>query len=76
MLGSVHANAEEREAAMEALSINEACRSMGIGKTKLYALIKARDIPARKIGAKTIILRQDVDSYLSALPAVEINQKG
>lgn len=49
---------------------------MGIGRTKLYALIKAKEIPLRKIGVKTIILRQDVDSYLSALPVIDIGRNG
>lgn len=49
---------------MQALSVIEACQSMRIGRTKLYALIKANELPARKIGTKTIILKQDVEAYL------------
>ena len=57
---------------MQALSVHEACQAMRIGRTKLYALIKAKIIPARKIGTKTVILRDDVDKYLTSLPALDL----
>ena len=42
----------------------------------LYALNKTKQTSVRKIRAKTIILRQDVDSYLSALPVIDITREG
>jgi hypothetical protein len=52
-----------------AMSVAEFCRWGCIGRTKLYAEVKAGRITLRKIGAKTIILRRDAEAWLSSLPA-------
>lgn len=43
-----------------AVSVNEACRITSIGRTKLYAMMSAGDLPYRKIGSRTIILMADI----------------
>jgi len=55
----------------EGLSIIEACRIAGIGRTKIYEAIAAGSLKARKFGKRTLILRTDLQSFLSGLPVVE-----
>jgi excisionase family DNA binding protein len=55
----------------EGLSIVEACRIAGIGRTKIYEAIGAGSLKARKFGKRTLILRTDLQSFLSGLPVVE-----
>ena len=49
------------------LTISEVISATGIGRTKLYQLINSGDIPAKKIGVKTVILKSDLDQFLSNL---------
>jgi excisionase family DNA binding protein len=49
-------------------TIPEAVKATGIGKTSLYAEIKAGKLVARKRGSQTLILAEDLRSYLAALP--------
>jgi len=51
-----------------ALSINDAVRISGIGRTKLYALISGGSLKARKLGKRTLILTEDLDKLLNSLP--------
>jgi hypothetical protein len=51
-----------------AMTVPEFCRWASIGRTKLYAEVKAGRIKLRKIGAKTVILRADGEAWLNALP--------
>ncbi len=52
-------------------TINEACESIGIGRTKLYREIDEGRIKPRKLGKRTIILADDLQNYLNSLPAAE-----
>lgn len=54
----------------EGLSISEACAMAGIGRTKIYQAISSGELVARKYGKRTIVLRQDLQTFLSALPVV------
>ncbi|MDP1602875.1 MAG: helix-turn-helix domain-containing protein [Legionella sp.] len=54
----------------EGLSISEACTMAGIGRTKIYQAIASGELVARKYGKRTIILRQDLQAFLAALPVV------
>jgi excisionase family DNA binding protein len=51
-----------------ALTIQEFCRWTRIGRTTLYAEVKAGRITLRKIGAKSVILRSDAEAWLCSLP--------
>lgn len=51
-----------------AMSVDEFCRWACIGKTKTYAEAKAGRLQLRKIGSKTIILREEADKWLRSLP--------
>lgn len=58
-----------RELEPAALDTATAARYVGIGKTMLFEEIKAGRIPSRKIGRRTLILRSDLDAWLTAIPA-------
>jgi excisionase family DNA binding protein len=49
-------------------TIAEACRALGIGKTKLYSLIDDGRLPARKIGRRTVMVFEDLRRLLDGLP--------
>ncbi len=49
-------------------SIDELADEGPFGRSKLYQLIQSGDLPARKCGKRTIILRDDFISMLRSLP--------
>ena len=53
-----------------AVSIKEAARLSGIGRTKLYELIKADHLEARKSGQSTLVMVDSLVRYLDSLPKV------
>ena len=61
----------EQQTQREGLSIIEACQVAGIGRTKLYEAISDGSLNARKYGKRTIILRSELQSFLSALPLIK-----
>jgi excisionase family DNA binding protein len=50
------------------LSIAEVVRILGIGRSTLYAIIKEGRLPVRKIGRRSLILREDFDRFIATLP--------
>lgn len=58
-----------------AYSIEEACAATSLGTTKLYELIGAGKIAARAEGRRTVILRDDLQTYLNSLPAWKPQQR-
>jgi excisionase family DNA binding protein len=52
----------------EALSISEVCAAVGIGRTKIYEAIANRNLKARKVGNRTLILRDELRQFLQSLP--------
>lgn len=61
-----HSDIENHQAI--ALSIRAASKVSGIGRTSLYAAIKAGSLVARKCGKRTIILQSDLIKWLNSLP--------
>jgi excisionase family DNA binding protein len=51
------------------LPIPDACRILGVGRSKLYQLIAAGEITTRKIGRKTLIPREEIASFAARLTA-------
>ncbi len=49
-------------------SISEVCKTLGIGRSTLYVLIKEGRLPVRKLGNRTLIMRSDLEDFVSALP--------
>ena len=52
------------------LTIADACRRYGFGKTMLYELIAAKKIEAVKLGTRTLVLVESVERHLATLPRV------
>lgn len=48
-------------------SIEETITLTGLGKTKLYELIKSGELKAKKLGKRTLILKPDLKDFLSRL---------
>jgi excisionase family DNA binding protein len=46
------------------LSIDEVSKATGIGRTKVYEAINRGLLPAKKYGKRTVILKNDLESFL------------
>lgn len=49
------------------MTIDEACKQTGIGRTKLFELLNKGEIPRRKLGRKTLILTSDLELFINSL---------
>ena len=47
------------------MSVNDACRYIGVGRTKLYDLIGSGEVPVIKIGRRTLVLTDAVDGFIA-----------
>lgn len=54
----------------EHLSVAEAVRIFGIGRTKIYDLIQRGDIEAVKLGRRTLIRTHSARTFINGLPRV------
>lgn len=61
----------ERGIAPMAYGPSEAAKAAGVSRTEIYERMKAGDLPARKLGRRTLILAADLQAYLAGLPAHE-----
>ena len=52
----------------EAFSISEVCAAVGIGRSKIYEAIAKGQLKARKVGRRTLILRDELREFLQSLP--------
>ncbi len=53
---------------ISALSIAQTTRLLGIGRSTLYCIIKDGRLPVRKLGKRTLIMREDLDQFIAELP--------
>jgi excisionase family DNA binding protein len=51
-----------------ALSVGEAAKAAGVGRTLLFEEIRKGRLTARKVGRRTIVTIDDLDRWLEALP--------
>lgn len=58
------------------LSIENVRSITGIGRTRLYEAINNGKLKARKFGKRTIILRDDLDIFLTNLESYPMNKRG
>ena len=54
-----------------AYSIDEFCEESNLGRSFVYAEIRAGKLIARKAGRRTLILHDDGERYLRSLPSIE-----
>ena len=47
-----------------AMSVAEAANAAGISRTTVYSLIKSNELAIVKLGARTLVLRDDLEAYL------------
>lgn len=52
-------------------SVAEAVEASGVGRSFLYEQIKSGRLKARKLGRRTLILAEDMQSWLAALPKIQ-----
>ncbi len=53
------------------LSVIEAARQAGVGRSTLYEAIQSGALMARKVGRRTLVTRDDLLLWLSSLPPVK-----
>lgn len=53
------------------VSVKEACHRLGVGKTRLYALLGAGCLAARKSGRLTLVEVASLDRWAASLPAAK-----
>jgi excisionase family DNA binding protein len=51
-----------------ALSVEQAAKAAGVGRTLLFEEIRKGHIAAKKVGRRTIITLDDLDAWLKSLP--------
>jgi excisionase family DNA binding protein len=51
-----------------ALSVNEAARRAGVGRSSLYEAIHRGELPLRKIGRRSLIRVADLSAWIDGLP--------
>jgi len=63
---------EEENIEPLAVSIEKAEKAIGCGRTKIYELIGAKKLDARKLDSKTVVTWASIKAYASSLPAADI----
>jgi excisionase family DNA binding protein len=51
-----------------AYSIAEVMAQSGLGRDSIYKAINTKQLPARKVGRRTIVLATDLQRFLESLP--------
>jgi hypothetical protein len=54
------------------VTLDDAAKISGVGRSSLYGAIRAGRLTARKSGARTIILYDDLRAFVAALPVAGI----
>jgi len=57
-----------------AYSVEEAAKAAGIGRTLLFNEIRHRRLIARKVGRRTVIVRDDLEAWLRSRPPARAEQ--
>ncbi len=52
-----------------AVSVSEACRLIGIGRTKFYEAVAHNQIRTRKVGTKTVVEMAELRRFIASLPS-------
>lgn len=55
------------------LTVAQCCQIAAIGRTKFYELLAKGEIPARKLGKRTLIAASDLRTWVERLPSLEVS---
>ena len=58
----------------QALSIQQVQEISGLGRTKIYELLKSGELPGKKLGKRTLVLKSDLEAFLSDLNSYAAQQ--
>ena len=58
-----------------AMSVGEAAKAAGVGRTTLFEEIREGRITARKVGRRTIITVDEFEAWLKALPTAREGER-
>jgi excisionase family DNA binding protein len=50
------------------ISVSDAAHQLGIGRTKIFELLKTGQLPAVRIGGRTLIRSADLEKFVQGLP--------
>ena len=51
------------------ITVQEFCEKYAVGRTKAYELFNAREVEAKKIGVRTLVVRESAENWFERLPA-------
>lgn len=54
------------------VTVPEACRALGVGQTKLYELLGANRLRARKLGKRLLVETASIRELADSLPIADI----
>ena len=58
----------ETQAKPLAFSLADAALAIGVGKSTLHELTATGKLPVRKLGRRSLVLREDLEAYVQSLP--------
>ena len=58
----------ETQANRLAFSLADAASAIGVGKSTLHELIATGKLRVRKLGRRSLVLREDLEAYVQSLP--------
>jgi len=58
-----------------AIGVSEACTVVGCSRAKLYREVRAGRLRARKLGRRTLLLSEDLERWLRALPVLVASER-
>lgn len=69
---ALHEQYDPPAAPVFAVSVNEAVRVSGVGRTSIYEAIGDGRVEAVKCGAKTLILMDSLRAFIASLPRIHV----
>jgi len=53
-------------------TVKQFCDKYQIGRTRFYEEVEGGRLPIRKLGRKTLVIREDAENWLRSLPVLEV----
>ena len=60
----------------EAFTLEEFCRRVKMGRTRLYEEVRAGRLTIRKNGKRSVVTADEAQRYLNSLPLLDLPAKG